>query len=156
MTKTRFLALLSVLALLAALPLATVLAQQPVPPQKFYGMVMVDGEAPPEGTMVVATVMVSMEGEDGEMMEETVKIGDAMTDAMGNYVLTTMGNAAYIGKDVMFMIGESDAMPAMMGEDGDMMMMDDAIMYMQGERTKLDLTAGAMTKPPKHLSLIHI
>ena len=72
MTKTRFLALLSVLALLAAMPLATVLAQQPVPPQKFYGMVMVDGEAAPEGTMVTATVMVMGEPaeEGGEAMED--------------------------------------------------------------------------------------
>ena len=144
MNKTRFLALLSVLALLAALPLATVLAQQPVPPQKFYGMVMVDGEPAPEGTMVTATIMVMKEGEDGEMMEETVKIGDTMVDAMGNYVLTTMGSIAYVGKDVMFMVGEADAMPAMMGEDGEMMMMEDSIMYMQGERTKLNLTAGSM------------
>ena len=95
MTKTRFLALLSVLALLAAMPLATVLAQQPVPPQKFYGMVMVDGEAAPEGTMVTATVMVMGEPaeEGGEAMEMTQKIGDTMVDAMGNYILTTMGNA---------------------------------------------------------------
>ena len=75
MTRTKIVALLSVLALLAAMPLATVLAQQPVPPQKFYGMVMVNGETPPEGTMVTATVMVMMEGEDGEMMEETMEIG---------------------------------------------------------------------------------
>ena len=47
MTKTRFLALLSVLVLLAAMPLASVFAQQ-VPPQRFYGMVMVNGETPPK------------------------------------------------------------------------------------------------------------
>ena len=76
MTRTKIVALLSVLALLAAMPLATVLAQQPVPPHKFYGMVMVNGETPPEGTMVSANIMVMMEGEDGEMMEETKQIGD--------------------------------------------------------------------------------
>ena len=83
MTKTRFLALLSVLALLAAMPLASVFAQQPVPPQKYYGMVMVDGEAPPEGTSVMAFVEQEvMEGD--QTMTKMVEIGMAMTDAMGN------------------------------------------------------------------------
>ena len=110
MTRTKIVALLSVLALLATMPLATVLAQQPIPPQKFYGMVMVDGEPAPEGTMVTASVTV-MVGEGDEAMEESMKIGETMVDAMGNYILETMGNAMYIGKDIMFMVGEAEACP---------------------------------------------
>ena len=80
--------------------------------------------------MVSATIMVMMEGEDGEMMEETKVIGMGMTDAMGNFILTTMGNAEYIGKEIMFMVMEEgmesmDAMPSMMMDDGSMMGMDD-------------------------------
>ena len=72
------------------------------------------------------------------MMEETMQIGMAMTDAMGNYVLTTMGNADLIGKEIMFMVMEEgmdsmDAMPSMMMGDGSMMGMEDPIMYIQGE-----------------------
>ena len=144
MTKTRFLALLSVLALLAAMPLASVFAQQAVPPHKFYGMVVVDGETPPEGAMVTASVMVMVEGEDGEMMEEATVIGEAVTDAMGNYVLTTMGSAEYIGKEITFMVmvGEEDAMdatPSIMGADGSMTAMEAPIIYMQGALTQVDL-----------------
>ena len=153
MTKTRFLALLSVLALLAAIPLASVFAQQPIPPHKFYGMVMVNGETPPEGTMVSATIMVMMEGEDGEMMEETKTIGEGMTDAMGNFIITTMGDSMYIGKEIMFMVMEEgmeamDAMPSTMMDDGSMMMMEDSIMYMQGAQTNVDLEVGeSMMRP---------
>ena len=101
MTKTRFLALLSVLALLAAMPLASVFAQQPVPPQKYYGMVMVNGEAPPEGTSVMAFVEQEvMEGD--QTMTKMVEIGMAMTDAMGNYVLTTDDDSMLQGMEVMF------------------------------------------------------
>ena len=74
MTKTRVLALLSVIALLAALPLSVALAQQPPGiPSLIQGMAMLDGAAPPEGTMVVATVETATEGEDGEMMMEMME-----------------------------------------------------------------------------------
>ena len=147
MTKTRLLALLSVLALLAAMPLASVFAQQPVPPQKFYGMVVVDGEAAPEGATVMAVVMTTMTNDEGEEVTETMTIGEAMVDAMGNYVITTDGSADLAGKEVVFkvMVGDEDAMeakPSTMMDDGSMMMMEDSIMWMQGARTEVNLEIG--------------
>ena len=155
MTKTRFLALLSVLALLAAMPLASVFAQQPVPPQKFYGMVLVNGEAPPEGSTVIATVTTMMTNEEGEEVTETMEIGRAMTmDAMGNYVLTTEADSALAGKEVMFQVmvmGMEDSEPAMpsmmMGEEG-MMPMEESIMWMQGNTRNVDLEVGESMMTP--------
>ena len=155
MTKTRFLALLSVLALLAAMPLASVFAQQPVPPQKFYGMVMVDGEAPPEGTTVMAIVTTMMTNEEGEEVTETMVIGEAMTmDAMGNYVLTTDADSALAGKEVMFKVmvmgmeDSEEAMPSMMMEDGMMEGMPEPIMWMQGNTRNVDLEVGEFVMTP--------
>ena len=151
MTKTRFLALLSVLALLAAMPLASVFAQQPVPPQKYYGMVMVDGEAPPEGTSVMAFVEQEvMEGD--QTMTKMVEIGMAMTDAMGNYVLTTDDDSMLQGMEVMFSImvmgmeESQDAMPYTM-MDGEKMMVD-SVMWMQGDASQLNLEAGKSVVRP--------
>ena len=152
MTKTRFLALLSVLALLAAMPLASVFAQQPVPPQKYYGMVMVDGEAPPEGTSVMAFVEQEvMEGD--QTMTKMVEIGMAMTDAMGNYVLTTDDDSMLQGMEVMFSImvmgmeDSQDAMPYTM-MDGEKMMVD-SVMWMQGDASQLNLEVGESMRPPR-------
>ena len=128
MTKTRFLVFLTVLALLASVPLTSVLAQAPRPAQ-FYGMVMVDGEEAPEGTMVTAMIG---EGED-EMKFET------MTDAMGGYALRIEGDFA--GQDIMFMIGERMGMAEKMDSDG-MMMMEDSVMFMEGSSGMLNLSAG--------------
>ena len=128
MTKTRFLVFLTVLALLASVPLTSVLAQAPRPAQ-FYGMVMVDGEEAPEGTMVTAMIG---EGED-EMKFET------MTDAMGEYTLRIEGDFA--GQDIMFMIGERMGMAEKMDADG-MMMMEDSVMFMEGSSGMLNLSAG--------------
>ena len=47
MTRTKIVALLSVLALLAAMPLATVLAQQPVPPTSSTAWSWSTGKLPP-------------------------------------------------------------------------------------------------------------
>ena len=155
MTKTRFLALLSVLALLAAMPLASVFAQQPVPPQKFYGMVMVNGEAPPEGSTVIATVTTMMTNDEGEEMTETMEIGRAMTmDAMGNYVLTTSADSTLAGKEVMFQVmvmgmeESEDAMPSMMMGDEGMMPMEESIMWMQGNTRNVDLEVGESMMTP--------
>ena len=154
MTKTRFLALLSVLALLAAMPLASVFAQQPVPPQKFYGMVLVNGEAPPEGTTVMAIVTTMMTNEEGEEVTETMVIGEAMTmDAMGNYVLETDADSTLAGKEVMFRVmvmgmeESEDAMPSMMMGDG-MEAMDEPIMWMQGDVRNVDLEVGESMMTP--------
>ena len=155
MTKTRFLALLSVLALLAAMPLASVFAQQPVPPQRFHGMVLVNGEAPPEGTTVEAFVTSMMTNEEGEEVTETMVIGMAMTmDAMGSYVLTTDADSALAGKEVMFRVmvmgmEESEpAMPSMMMDDG-MMAMEEPIMWMQGNTREVDLEVGESMMTPE-------
>ena len=134
MTKTRFLVFLTVLALLASVPLTSVLAQAPRPAQ-FYGMVMVDGEEAPEGTMVVAMIG---EGED-EMKFET------MTDAMGGYALRIEGD--FEGQDIMFMIGERMGMAETMDSDG-MMMMENSIMFMEGTSGMLNLSAGQSRRPP--------
>ncbi len=145
MTKTRLLALLSVLALLAAMPLASVFAQQ-IPPQRFHGMVVVDGEAPPEGTTVMAVVMVTMTNDEGEEVTETMTIGEDMVDAMGNYVITTKADSTLIGKDVMFKVmveGEEamEAKPSTMMDDGSMMI-EESVMWMQGEITEINLELG--------------
>ena len=131
MTKTRFLVFLTVLALLASVPLTSVLAQAPRPAQ-FYGMVMLNGEEAPEGTMVTAMVG---EGEN-EMKFET------MTDAMGMYTLRINGD--FDGQDISFMVGNRAAMGEKEAADGTMMM-EDSVMFMQGGSDKLNLTAGVGT-----------
>ena len=151
MTITRFLALLSVLALLAALPLAVVFAQgetpedtptpeamtpeptqasseRPVRPQRFYGMVTVDGEMAEAGTMVTA-----MAGED--------KVGEGTVDDDGNYVLSTEGDLGNM--EITFMIGEMAGMPSM--ADGTMV---ETVMWEGGEFTQLNLMAGEVPPTP--------
>ena len=94
MTITRLVALLSVLALLASLPLTVALAQEQAP-YTVVGNVMLDDAMASEGTMVVA-----MAGED--------KVGESMVEADGSYNLEiTMGE---VGAMVMFSL--------MMGEEG--------------------------------------
>jgi hypothetical protein len=136
MTKTRFLALLSVLALLAAVPLATVLAQ-PIPPQRFHGMVVVNGEAPPEGTTVMAVVMTTMTNEEGEEVTEAKTIGEGKTDATGNYQLDAEAEGELVGSEVMFKVmveGEEamDANPSTMMDDGSMSAMEEAVILGSG------------------------
>ena len=100
MTKTRVLALLSVIALLAALPLSVALAQQPPGiPSLIQGMAMLDGKAPPEGTMVTAMIETEVAGEDGEMMMEMMDIGMAEVMADGSFTLIATDSG---GKMVMF------------------------------------------------------
>ena len=145
MAITRFLALLGVLSLLAALPLAAVFAQdatpmpteepstsQPVPPQKFYGMVTVDGAAAAE---VMVTAMI---GED--------KIGDDMTDAMGNYVITTKGDSSYAGQEVTFMVGNAMGVPTT--ADGRTV----SVFWTSGDTTQLNLSAGDIPPTPTPVS----
>ena len=112
MTKTRVLALLSVIALLAALPLSVAFAQQvPERPNLVVGMAMLDGQTPPDGTMVVAMVETETEGEDGEMMMEMMELGMANVMADGSFVLKADDSG---GKMVMFSLSR-------MGEDGETM-----------------------------------
>ena len=69
MNHTRIVALLSVLALLASLPLSVALAQG-TPPFRVVGTAEIDGEQAAEGSMVIAMI-------DGE------KSGEGIVDAWG-------------------------------------------------------------------------
>ena len=91
MTKTKFLALFSVLALLLTIP-AVAFAQSP--PAIFVGNVMVDGEMAPDGTTITAEV-------DGEDVATA-------TTMDGEYNLTIADGTD--GMMVMFMIGDAMAM----------------------------------------------
>ena len=143
MTKTRVLALLSVIALLAALPLSVALAQQPPGiPSLIQGMAMLDGAAPPEGTMVVATVETETEGEDGEMMMEMMDIGMADVMADGSFTLIVPDSG---GKMVMFslsmmMDGETMKYEAM-SDPGE-------VMTVGGMDVMVDLEASTGMVPP--------
>ena len=143
MTKTRVLALLSVIALLAALPLSVALAQQPPGiPSLIQGMAMLDGAAPPEGTMVVATVETETEGEDGEMMMEMMDIGMADVMADGSFTLIVPDSG---GKMVMFSLS--------MMMDGETMKYDamsdpGEVMTVGGMDAMVDLEASTGMVPP--------
>lgn len=121
MTKTKIVALLSVLALLASLPLAVAFAQEggegeepeaSGPPQLPYivvGMAMIDDAPAMEGTMIA--VMVGDE-----------KVGEGMVGMDGRFEAEITGGN--MGDTVMFslMMGEGDAMMEYMAEtDGDVM-----------------------------------
>ena len=121
MTKTRIVALLSVLALLASLPLSVALAQG-TPPFRVVGTAEIDGAMAEEGTMVVAMI-------DGE------KAGTGMVDAMGMFSVDVEGDE---GAMVMFSF--------MMGEGDDMMeysasTMADVMVGMAGGLERADLMA---------------
>ena len=110
MTKTKIVALLSVLALLASLPLTVALAQGA--PYLVIGSAMLDDEPAMMGTMVV----VAMVG------EEKVGSGEVF-DAMGHYRLHDRPTAV-MGDTVMIslMMGEGDeAMEYMAMTDEDIM-----------------------------------
>ena len=124
MTKTRFLALLSVLALLASLPLTVALAQGA--PFLVVGEAEVDGEDAMMGTTVVA---MSGEGEDAMMWEGMV------VDDKGNFsILVDDGEAGAMlsfsikmgeGEEAMEYMAESamDVMIGGSGEASDMVML---------------------------------
>ena len=107
MTITRILALLSVVALLASLPLTVALAQ-PVPPFQVVGKATIDGEPAMDGTMVIAMV-------DGEK----AGTGSVMD---GKFSVDVMGET---GAMIMFefMTGEGDEamMYKVMSEPGEVM-----------------------------------
>ena len=96
MTITRILALLSVIVLLASLPIA-VLAQggdaPPIPPFQVVGKATIDGESAMDGTMVIAMI-------DGEKAGTgTVMDGKFSVDVMGEQGAMIMFE---------FMMGEGD------------------------------------------------
>ena len=94
MTIPKIVALLSVIALLASVPLSVALAQQP--PFRVVGNAMLDGEAAMDGTMVVAMV-----GDE--------KVGEGMVGMDGMFSVDVDGDEDAM---VMFslMMGEGDAM----------------------------------------------
>ena len=113
-------ALLSVLALLASLPLSVALAQQP--PFRVVGTAELDDAMAAEGTMVVAMI-------DGE------KAGEGMVDAMGMFEVDVMGDE---GAMVMFsfMMGEGEGMMMY-----DAMSMNEVMVGMRGDVQRADLMA---------------
>ena len=93
MTKTRFLALVTALALLLAIP-TSVLAQR-VPPHVFVGTVTLDGAGVVDGGAVTAWI-------DGEQVA-------AANAAGGNYaVQIDQGDSSYAGKTVSFKVGGAE------------------------------------------------
>ena len=108
MTKTKIVALLSVLALLASLPLTVALAQGS--PYLVIGSAMLDDEPAMMGTMVVAMVG-----------EEKVGSGEVF-DAMGHYRLLIDGGGMGDTLMISLMMGEGDeAMEYMAMTDEDVM-----------------------------------
>ena len=94
MTKTRFLALITALALLLAIPTA-VFAQR-VPPHVFVGTVTLDGATAVDGAAVTAWI-------DGEQVAATNASG-------GEYsLLVDQGDSSYAGKTVSFKVGGANA-----------------------------------------------
>jgi len=94
MTKTRFLALVTALALLLAIP-TSVFAQR-VPPHVFVGTVTLDGAAAVDGAAVTAWI-------DGEQVASTNASG-------GEYsLLVDQGDSSYAGKTVSFKVSGANA-----------------------------------------------
>jgi hypothetical protein len=111
MIKSRFLVLLTVLALMLALP-AVVSAQQ-VPPHVFHGTVMVNGLSAPTGTEVtallggqpVATDMVDQNGEYTLLVPQGT--GDEVTFRVGTLTAQQMGNWEQGGADIVNLTASS-------------------------------------------------
>ena len=108
MTKSKIVALLSILALLAALPLTVALAQEggeegasapsgpPVLPYSVVGSVMLDGQAAPDGSMVVA--MVGDEEMSVPVMDGKYKL-DISDGTAGDMVTFTLMVPGEMGED---------------------------------------------------------
>ena len=112
MTKTRFLALVTALALLLTIPTA-VFAQR-VPPHVFVGTATLDGATAVDGTAVTAWV-------DGVQVTSTNVVGGAYT------LLVDQGDSNYGGKTVIFRVGAATA--------------DQTATWIQGGGDELNLTA---------------
>jgi len=102
MTKTRFLALVTALALLLAIP-TTVFAQN-ARPHVFVGTVTLDGATAADGAAVTAWV-------DGEQVAATNASG-------GEYVLQVESTAGYAGETVSFKVSGVSASQTAAWEDG--------------------------------------
>ena len=102
MTKTRFLALVTALALLLAIP-TTVFAQN-ARPHVFVGTVTLDGATAADGAAVTAWV-------DGEQVAATTAKG-------GDYDLLVVSNAGFAGATVSFKVSGVDASQTIAWEEG--------------------------------------
>ena len=128
MTITKIVALLSVLALLASLPLTVALAQSPPQlPFKVVGNATLDDEAAMDGTMVVAMIDGEKAG-TGSVMDGKFSV-DVMGE-MGAMVMFefTMGE----GDEAMMYMAKAES-DVMVGESGsvmraDLMAMSDGMM----------------------------
>ena len=121
MTKTRFLALITALALLLTIPTA-VFAQNTIP-HVFLGTASLDGAIAVDGTAITAWV-------DGQQVAATNIAG-------GSYQLVIGGAAGFAGETVVFRVGSANA-----AETAD---------WTMGGADVLNLTAssqGATTAPP--------
>ena len=116
MTITRILALLSVIALLASLPIAA-LAQggdaPPIPPFQVVGNATIDGEPAMDGTMVIAMI-------DGEKAGTgTVMDGKFSVDVMGEQgAMITFEFMMGEGDEAMMYMTASDPGEVMVGMPG--------------------------------------
>jgi hypothetical protein len=119
MTKTKFLALFTALALLVSLPVAALAQTPPVLPHQFAGTAMVGEEMAMDGTMVVAML-------DGETVGNTMVMD-------GKYSLAVMLEDLPTDDTITFMVGEMAAM--------------ETAMFTQGGIAMLDLTSEAMMMP---------
>ena len=113
MTKTRFLALVTALALLIAIP-TSVFAQN-ARPHVFVGTVTLDGVAAADGAAVTAWI-------DGEQVGAT-------TASAGKYVLQLESAAGFPGSTVSFKVSGADA--------------SQTIAWEQGGADEVDLTAAS-------------
>ncbi|MCI0812089.1 MAG: hypothetical protein J4O10_11120 [Chloroflexi bacterium] len=102
MTKTRFLALVTALALLLAIPTAAF--AQNARPHVFVGTVTLDGATAVDGAAVTAWV-------DGEQVAATNASG-------GQYVLQVESTTGYAGKTVSFKVSGANASQTIVWEEG--------------------------------------
>ncbi|MEE3005870.1 MAG: hypothetical protein VX638_10520 [Chloroflexota bacterium] len=102
MTKTRFLALITALALLLAIP-TSVFAQN-ARPHVFVGTVTLDGVAAADGAAVTAWI-------DGEQVGAT-------TASAGKYVLQLESTSGFPGSTVSFKVSGADASQTIEWEQG--------------------------------------
>ena len=114
MIKLRFLALLSVLALMLSLP--AVASAQAAPPHVVIGTVMVDGKVAPQGTEVTALIegqeqvsaLVDANGEYGPLFVEPGK-GPQITFRVGALIADQSVIWEKGGADVVHLTASSDS-----------------------------------------------
>ncbi len=125
MSKIKFLAVLSALALLLTLPAVAYGQGTGIPPHVFTGKAMVDGQPAPEGTMVTAmigdtkkgsgTVMdgkYSLAVKAGDGTEVSFMVGDAMVMEKGEWMMGGASMMDLMAGEGMMMGGAGEPGPA--------------------------------------------